>query len=182
MTGDIRVFRAPWEPKLWVMTAVAVAILLGVGAMLLLGGMQNLAVAPAAGIFLLIGAGLCIAGVPLLAVFAPRGYLLCPQGVVISRIAPDIVIPFADIATVEIIPAGSPALRGVIRTLGVGGAFGYYGRFWNRRLGEFRAYITRTGPVVVLRRTRGEPVLISPDDVHAFAEALQARMGTQASR
>jgi len=182
MTDDTRIFAAPWEPKLWVMTAIAVVILLGAAALLLVGALQSLGAAPVTGVLKTIGAAVCIAGIVLFAVFAPRGYILGAQDIVISRFAGKIVLPLSDIAAVEVIPAGSPALRGVIRTLGVGGAFGYYGRFWNRHLGDFRAYITRTGPVVLLRRTSGVPVLISPDDVQAFAAAVEAALASPGAR
>ncbi len=50
-----------------------------------------------------------------------------------------------------------------IRLWGNGGLFGGSGIFWSRRLGVFRAYVTRSGPSeLVLVETPAKKVLISP--------------------
>ena len=61
---------------------------------------------------------------------------------------------------------------GTLRTFGVGGLFGYYGRFRNPRLGNFVAYVTNTHSLVVLRFP-DNAVVVSPDDRAAFLNQVQ---------
>jgi hypothetical protein len=78
-------------------------------------------------------------------------------------------VPLSALASVERIDGLGP---GTIRVLGVGGFFGSYGLFRNRALGQFRAYVTRRGPAVLIRRLEGRPLLVTPDDVSGAIVAL----------
>lgn len=86
-------------------------------------------------------------------------------------------IPVASIASVETMPRLGLGLR----LFGVGGFFGSYGLFWTRPLGRFRAYVTRKGTNVLLRRRDGAlAVLVTPDDADGFATALRVATGQRA--
>jgi hypothetical protein len=54
-----------------------------------------------------------------------------------------------------------------IRLLGSGGAFGWYGLFWNRSLGRYRAYVTDRSRIVEVGTDQGM-VVLSPDDPDRF--------------
>ena len=70
--------------------------------------------------------------------------------------------------------AALPGLSGrTLRIGGVGGFFGSYGLFTNGELGRFRLYATRRGNALIVRRTSGLPIVITPDDVPAAVEALK---------
>jgi hypothetical protein len=67
-----------------------------------------------------------------------------------------------------------PGLSGrTLRIGGVGGFFGSYGLFTNGDLGRFRLYSTRRGQALIVKRTRGLPIVITPDDVPGAVEALR---------
>jgi hypothetical protein len=61
-----------------------------------------------------------------------------------------------------------------MRVAGSGGLFGYYGRFWNRSLGAFRAYATRRSDLVRVD-TADERFVLSPDAPDRFLDELCAR-------
>jgi hypothetical protein len=72
-------------------------------------------------------------------------------------------------------PLDSAGTR-VIRVFGVGGFFGSYGLFSSDKLGRFRAYATRRGQAVLVKRKSGLlPIVITPDDVAGAIDALDPR-------
>jgi len=94
---------------------------------------------------------------------------------VIRRAGPPLRIPLSTVAqavALERIGAGT------VRVWGVGGFFGNYGLFRNHTLGRFRAYATRRGPVMVVRRNDGElPIVLTPDDVDRAVSAIEQSRG-----
>jgi hypothetical protein len=74
-------------------------------------------------------------------VFSPQGYTLNVDGLTIHRYYSDVHIPMENIKSVEIIAKES--MKWTIRTFGVGGLFGYYGNFTNRKFGSMIFYATR---------------------------------------
>lgn len=73
----------------------------------------------------------------------------------------------------RVAPLEDGAIRHALRIFGVGGLFGYYGRFRARGLGGFRLYATRrTGLVEIV--TPEMRLVVSPDRPEAFVEALRA--------
>jgi hypothetical protein len=77
----------------------------------------------------------------------------------------------------EIVSAAPLARLGerVLRLFGVGGFFGSYGLFRSSTLGRFRLYATRSGMAVLVRRTEGLPIVVTPDDVDGMIEAVDPR-------
>jgi hypothetical protein len=93
-------------------------------------------------------------------------------------------LPVSTIAAVSVLDVPS---RGALRLFGVGGFFGSYGLFWNRALGRFRLYATRSGPGVIVRRSGGlVPIVFTPDDgegaVRAMLSARVEATGTPLTR
>jgi hypothetical protein len=78
-------------------------------------------------------------------------------------------IPLAGIREIAVLPPG--ALRGAIRTFGVGGLFGYYGWFYKK--GAFRLWATRSDRLVEIVAA-GRRVVVSPDEPARFVEGLLA--------
>ena len=62
---------------------------------------------------------------------------------------------------------------GSLRTMGIGGLFGFVGYFHNEILGSYRAYATNELNTVVLVFD-GETIVVTPDDPEAFVEAVKA--------
>jgi hypothetical protein len=63
------------------------------------------------------------------------------------------------------------ALSGSVRTLGIGGFFGYIGRFRSSILGDYQAYVTDGSRAVVLRFAECT-LVISPSDPAAFVSKV----------
>jgi hypothetical protein len=95
-------------------------------------------------------------------VFAPRALRVDRGVVVVERV----VGPMRIAATrVQLLPPEQ--LQGSLRTFGVGGLFGSYGRFRNRTVGSYRKYATRYSGYVLLS-TDGVPVVITPAEPEEF--------------
>ncbi len=60
--------------------------------------------------------------------------------------------------------------------IGVGGLFGVFGWLWNRKLGLIDVYASRLDGWVVIERTKGHPLIITPRRAEAFVGALSAQL------
>ncbi|MGP8214128.1 MAG: PH domain-containing protein [Bacteroidia bacterium] len=95
-------------------------------------------------------------------IYSPRKYVLGNFDIAISRPAGDVVIHVKDI--LEIRPVKEYEMEGTGRTFGAGGLFGYYGNYYNKRLGDMKWYATRQDNLVIIHTKQGETIIISPDD------------------
>lgn len=77
----------------------------------------------------------------------------------------------ADIKSVELIEKAT--LSGTIRTFGVGGLFGWYGKFANSQLGNMTWYLTRRDKPVLILKKDSKKILISPDQAEAFVREFK---------
>jgi len=102
---------------------------------------------------------------------APRGYELDDIELRIDRAVRPITVPLRDILEVTRLEDG--LLRRSARLMGTSGFYGYYGLFWNRKLGRYRAYATRLNGLVGVRTERTLYAL-SPDDPEDFIATLGA--------
>jgi hypothetical protein len=113
-------------------------------------------------------AAVIVVGLPtLIAAFAPCCYRVTPTHLVVRRLGPNVTIPLHRIEGVEILPPD--VFRDTFRA--GGGFMGYYGHFYNRKLGHFMAYATRSDRVVVVYTTDG-PYALTPDDPEGLVAAL----------
>lgn len=116
----------------------------------------------------LIAAILLIGLPPLLiaAAFAGRvrGYTLTEDAITVRRGLWDTRLPLAGLRSVT---GDIDAMRGSIRVLANGGVFAFTGRFWNTKLGWYRAYATDPSRAVVLRYPR-RTIVITPHDPQQF--------------
>ena len=55
-----------------------------------------------------------------------------------------------------------------IRTFGVGGVFGYFGKFYNTEFGSMNWYLTRKDTPVLVTTSSNKKIVISPDDQTGF--------------
>ncbi len=100
--------------------------------------------------------------------FAPRGFRVSPAGVIIRRPIGPIVIPHADIGTVDGVERVKPGLR----LFGSGGLFGWIGLFTIRGGGSAKVYATRWDRMVRVKG-RQEAYFLSPANPEAFLEAMR---------
>jgi PH (Pleckstrin Homology) domain-containing protein len=102
----------------------------------------------------------------------PKGYSILGDALVVDRPLRPVRIPLRTVRAAGPLPAGS--FRGSVKVAGSAGMFGWYGRFWNRRLGGFRAYATRRDGLVLVDAGR-ERFVLSPEPPDRFLEALLSR-------
>ena len=105
--------------------------------------------------------------------YAPQSYTLTDKELSINRPAKNKSIPIEEITEVRL-PISSDFL-GTIRTFGVGGLFGYYGKYYNSRIGSMTWYVTQRKNRILIRTKKEEKIIISPDDI-SLLDALQNKV------
>ena len=146
-------FRAPWSSKLKGLTAAIVAIL-AVAAYAAKGW-----------------ASMVMLGIVLIAAaFAIRGYSVVEGRLLILRLGWATKYDLARLSRVEISPG---ATMGSVRTMGIGGLFGFVGHYHNAILGSYKAYATNEFNTAVMVFGT-ETIVVTPDDPQEFVEAVTA--------
>ena len=100
----------------------------------------------------------------------PQYIIVTDEGIGIHTLARTRLIPYSNIETIERLDK-SCIQGGTIRLFGIGGMLGNIGWFRNSQLGTFRAYITDSDKVFLIRLKEGKPIAISvsePDDFMPF--------------
>ncbi len=105
--------------------------------------------------------------------FSPKKYVLGNFDIAINRPIGDVVIHVKDITEIRGINPGE--LDGTERTFGVDGLFGYYGNYYNKRVGNMKWYATRHDNMIMIHTRQGETIIISPDDKD-FGGRILAKM------
>ena len=151
-------------------TAVAVALAIGIPAAIAASLAHELADAP--GWLALAACSLGPLSVPVVWALAPRGFSIDRGALRVVRPLAPVEIPLERIRAVGVVDG--EAIRRSVRTLGVYGVFGNYGRFWSRALGAFRLYARRSrGAFVVVDAEGAGRFVLAPCDAPAFLEALR---------
>jgi len=102
--------------------------------------------------------------------FRPIDYVVTNDELIVQRPLVNAYIKRSDIKSVEIIDKHK--IRGSIRTFGVGGLFGYYGKFANLSLGSMTWYATRKDKPVLIKTTDNKKLIFTPGDPAGFVDAL----------
>ena len=98
--------------------------------------------------------------------FRPINYNLTPDELIIHRLFADVKIDRNQIKSVELLDKDK--IGWAIRTFGVGGLFGYYGRFANRKLGSMTWYATRKDRTVLVQTIDNKKIILTPNDPNRF--------------
>jgi hypothetical protein len=151
-------FRAPWSKGLYVVTTTTVALL----ALVMIAAIFAPLRPPPLAAAVLIGLPPLLAG----AAFAGRvrGYVLTEDAITVRRGFWNTRLPLAGLRSVT---GDVEAMRGSVRVLANGGVFAFAGRYWNMKLGWYRAFATDPSRAVVLRYPR-LTVVITPHDPQHF--------------
>jgi hypothetical protein len=149
-------FRAPWSANLRTMTVMAVGFM----ALVMLAAI--VARPPLLAAVLLIALPLIIVASTVAG--RVRGYTLTDDAITIHRGSWDTRLPLAGLRSVS---GDVDAMRGSIRVLANGGIFSFTGRFWNSKLGWYRAFATDPSRAVVLRYAK-RTIVITPHDPQHF--------------
>ena len=158
-------FDAPWSLSLKVISAFSTVLCLGVAATLVGAFLWD--DAPRGVPYLSLGVVAIVAGV---AWYRVLGYEVGPSAVIIHRPVGPVTLPLSTLRSMEAVPR---AMRRSLRTFGNGGLFSFTGRFRNRTLGAYRAWVTDPSRTVVLRFA-DRTVVVSPGDPNGFVEAVRS--------
>lgn len=104
-------------------------------------------------------------------VYSPRAYSINNDSIIIHRYIGGVDINKEDVKSIEMIDKDQ--LRGTIRTFGVGGLFGYFGKFWNKKIGKLAMYATRMDRVILITTNFDTKIIITPDEVEKFIAHFQ---------
>jgi len=116
--------------------------------------------------------GLAFTG-PIVLVSWIAGYRLEHGSLIIERLGRVVVLPLRDLTSASADPA---AFRFALKVFGNDGAGSICGRYYSKRLGRFRAFVTDRANAVVLRWPAGA-VVVSPDRPAAFLTAVARHAG-----
>ncbi len=156
-------YKAPWSTSLLVVSALATIVCLAVT----FGFRPRISLAPLRH---------CVEWLRLLplalvvgcALFTIRGYTVATGAILVHRLLWSTRLPLTGLQTAHFDPG---AMVGSIRTFGNGGFYSFTGRYWNKHLGSYRAYVTDPKRAVVLR-FRDHTVVLSPDAPEDFVRDL----------
>ncbi|EAZ82493.1 PH domain-containing protein [Algoriphagus machipongonensis] len=101
-------------------------------------------------------------------VFAPRRYTIGEGKLTIHRLMDKVEISLSDIKSMRVL--NEEETKGTIRTFGVGGLFGYYGRFYIPGIGKVTFYATQRKNKVLLVTKSEKQIIITPDDLGLFQQ------------
>jgi hypothetical protein len=98
--------------------------------------------------------------------FRPISYFLTNEQLIIHRPIADVKIDRRQVKSVELLEEGK--LRWSVRVFGVGGLFGYYGKFANAKLGGMTWYATRRNKAVLVLTMENKKIILTPDEPERF--------------
>ena len=98
--------------------------------------------------------------------FRPISYKLTDDKLIIHRPLSDIKIIRAEIQNVE--QLDKEKLSWAFRVFGVGGLFGYWGKFSNTKLGSMTWYATRRNNAVLVTTIYNKKIILTPNEPEKF--------------
>ncbi|MFM6969789.1 MAG: PH domain-containing protein [Sediminibacterium sp.] len=104
--------------------------------------------------------------------YRPIYYTTTDKLVVIHRPISDIKINLIDIKSVELLD--KERLKWTIRTFGVGGFFGYWGKFTNSKIGVMTWYATKRENAVLITTFSNKKILLTPDNPELFVSVIRS--------
>ena len=98
--------------------------------------------------------------------FRPINYKLSAEQLIIHRLLSDVKIDREKIKSVEYLD--KEKIGWAVRTFGVGGLFGYFGKFANTKIGSMTWYATRRNKAVLIRTINNKKIILTPDEPEEF--------------
>lgn len=100
--------------------------------------------------------------------YHPLRYEVNKECLIIHRSFTNVMIQKKDIRAVTVLTKEEMGF--VIRVFGVGGLFGYFGKFSSGSLGMMVWYATRRDNFVVVQTNSGQKIVLTPDEHLKFAK------------
>lgn len=101
--------------------------------------------------------------------YRPLNYVLTTDTLIIHRLINDIAIKRTDILIAK--EVSNIDMGQTIRRFGVGGLFGYFGRFSNSKFGQLTMYATRRNNAVLID-TGNKKIILTPDNPFELVNQL----------
>jgi hypothetical protein len=158
-------FKAPWGNTLVAVTMLASALLLGISWVGVLTGPREQAS------WWLLRVALPLLIWAIAGLFAIRGYVLRDHTLTIRRLLWNTKIGLHDLQSADYRPN---AMRHSLRLWGNGGLFSFTGKFWNRELGSYQAFVTDLEHTVVLTFP-DRKIVLSPENTGEFVDSVLQR-------
>lgn len=98
--------------------------------------------------------------------FRPISYKLTENNLIIHRPLSDVKIDRSEIKGVEQLEKSTLSLA--VRIFGVGGLFGYWGKFSNAKLGTMTWYATRKTNAVLVTTIHNKKIILTPNEPERF--------------
>ena len=98
--------------------------------------------------------------------FRPIDYMLTANQLIVRRLFADVKIDRSQIKSVTL--ADKEQIGRAMRAFGVGGLFGYYGKFTSTKLGSMTWYATRKDKTVLVQTTGNKKIILTPNDPSKF--------------
>lgn len=105
--------------------------------------------------------------------FSPQAYEIGDGKLTVKRWIGDLGIGLHEI--VEIKELTKEETKGTIRTFGVGGLFGYFGRFYIPGIGKVLFYATQRKNKVLIKMKDEKQIILTPDDLK-FIQYLKSKI------
>jgi hypothetical protein len=96
----------------------------------------------------------------------PIDYTLSADQLIIHRLLSDVKIDRNQIKSVEYVEKDK--MGWAIRIFGVGGLFGYFGKFASKEMGNMTWYATRRDKTVLVTTISNKKIIVTPDEPEAF--------------
>ena len=102
---------------------------------------------------------------------APQRLEIGAEQIVILRRYNSIVLSREHIKSIERLPQS--AMRGAIRTGGVGGFFGYFGNYYTKSLGSFKLFATNFRNLYHIKTWDGKSIVVSCDEPEIMEQFIE---------
>lgn len=164
--GPVRFAMAPMAPVFVLVTGMLLAIpVIWIAAAITRAEMRTNAIAMASA-FIAAVVGVFVA-------MRPTHFVVDEERITIAFPVRSSSIDRASIIHARILPRSDlSAVLGWSWRFGVGGLFGNFGLLWTSKRGWVTTYLTTRDAWVLLERSSGRPLLLSPADPHAFLRAI----------
>jgi hypothetical protein len=94
--------------------------------------------------------------------YRPIDYRITANKLIINRLIKKVILDKSEILNVVLLT--NEDLKWTIRTYGVGGLFGYFGKFRNSKIGNMTWYATRRNNAILINLKDGQKIVITPDN------------------
>ncbi|MBO5772164.1 MAG: hypothetical protein J6R09_05960 [Alistipes sp.] len=162
-----------WNRKVWIVTFGFFAVWVGVSGVLAYE-MYKSGYAVGSIVSLVVFVLVMLVTMVVCEGYAPQRLEVGESKIVVVRRFGDVTIARNTIRSITRLQDG--ALSSAVRTFGVGGLFGFFGRFYARKLGAFDLYATRSENLYLLCLLDGRKIVVSCAEPQVLEEIYSVEL------